>query len=399
MKKSLILIFGFVIALTATPFVEKGVAADDKVTLGIAISQTGRYAEPAGRMVNSYNLYVDQMNAKGGWIGKKIDMVILDDKSDKQTSIKLYEKLITQDKVDLTMGPYSSGITDAVANVLERYKYPTMAPGAASGIIWKKGRKYLFDIIAVAQDYQKGALHIARDIGVKKIAIVGEDSLFPRQSAEGAVEWAKKLGIEVVLNENYTRKQTDFTALLQKIKARRAEALISNSYFADAVAQIRQLRELNINLKIFAGTVGPGLPKFAKQLGPTAEYVLGFSQWEPRPEILKFPGMKHFIDSYVKRHGVKPNYHAGIAWVSMQVMSQAIKKAGSFDRQKVWGTLRTSKFQTIMGKWKVDKNNLNDHDGVTFQILDGQRKIVWPKSIAEVPYKLPMPKWKDRAKN
>ena len=398
MKKSLVLVLGFVLALTAAPFVEKS-GAKDKVTLGIAISQTGRYAEPAGRMVNSYNLYVDQMNAKGGWLGKKIDMIILDDKSDKQTSIKLYEKLITQDKVDLTMGPYSSGITDAVANVLERYKYPTLAPGAASGIIWKKGRKYLFDIIAVAQDYQKGALHIARDIGVKRIAIIGEDSLFPRQSAEGAVDWAKKLGLKVVLNENYPRKQTDFTALLQKIKARRAEALISNSYFADAAAQIRQLRELNINMKIFAGTVGPGLPKFAKQLGNTAEYVLGFSQWEPKPEILKRPGMRAFIAAYEKRYGVKPNYHAGQSYASMQVFGEAVKRAGSIDRDKVWRTMRTMSTTTIIGPWKVDETGMNNHEGLTFQILDGQRKIVWPKKISEVPYKLPMPKWKDRAKN
>ena len=398
MKKSFVLILGVVLALTAAPFVEKSHAMD-KVTLGIAISQTGRYAEPAGRMVNSYHLYVDQMNAKGGWLGKKIDMIILDDKSDKQTSIKLYEKLITQDKVDLTMGPYSSGITDAVANVLERYKYPTMAPGASSGIIWKKGRKYLFNIIAVAQDYQKGAIHIARDIGVKRIAIVGEDSLFPRQSAEGAVDWAKKLGLKVVLNENYPRKQTDFTALLQKIKARRAEALISNSYFADAAAQIRQLRELNINLKIFAGTVGPGLPKFAKQLGDTAEYVLGFSQWEPKPAILKRPGMKAFIAAYEKRFGVKPNYHAGQSYASLQIFGDAVAKAGSADRDKVWKTLRTMKTTTIIGPWKVDENNLNQHEGLTFQILDGQRKIVWPKKISEVPYKLPMPNWKDRGKN
>jgi branched-chain amino acid transport system substrate-binding protein len=398
MKKSLVLVLGFVIALTAAPFVEKGVAAD-KITLGIAISQTGRYAEPAGRMVNSYNLYVDQMNAKGGWNGKKIDLIMMDDKSDKQTSIKLYEKLITQDKVDLTMGPYSSGITDAVANVLERYKYPTMAPGAASGIIWKKGRKYLFDIIAVAQDYQKGALHIAKDIGVKRIAIVGEDSLFPRQSAEGAVAWAKKLGLEVVLNENYPRKQTDFTGLLQKIKSRRAEALISNSYFADAAAQIRQLRELNINLKIFAGTVGPGLPKFAKQLGNTAEYVLGFSQWEPKPAILKRPGMTEFIAAYEKRYGVKPNYHAGQSYASMQVFGEAVKRAGSADRDKVWKTLRTMKTMTVIGPWKVDDTNMNNHEGLTFQILNGERKIVWPKKISEVPYKLPMPSWKERGKN
>ena len=398
MKKSLVLVLGFALALTAAPFVEKGFAAD-KVTLGIAISQTGRYAEPAGRMVNSYNLYVDQMNAKGGWLGKKIDMIILDDKSDKQTSIKLYEKLITQDKVNLTMGPYSSGITDAVANVLERYKYPTLAPGAASGIIWKKGRKYLFDIIAVAQDYQKGALHIAKEIGVKRIAIIGEDSLFPRQSAEGAVDWAKKLGLKVVLNENYPRKQTDFTALLQKIKARRAEALISNSYFADAAAQIRQLRELNINLKIFAGTVGPGLPKFAKQLGNTAEYVLGFSQWEPKPDILKRPGMRAFIAAYKKRYGVNPNYHAGQSYASMQVFGEAVKRAGSIDRDKVWRTMRTMSTTTIIGPWKVDDTNMNNHEGLTFQILDGQRKIVWPKKISEVSYKLPMPKWKERAKN
>ena len=398
MKKSLVLVLGFVLALTAAPFVEKSHAMD-KVTLGIAISQTGRYAEPAGRMVNSYKLYVDQVNAGKGWNGKKIDFIILDDKSDKQTSLKLYEKLITQDKVNLTIGPYSSGITDAVANVFERYKYPTMAPGASSGIIWKKGRKYLFNIISVAQDYQKGAIHIAKDIGVKRIAIVGEDSLFPRQSAEGAVAWAKKLGLKVVLNENYPRKQTDFTALLQKIKARRAEALISNSYFADAAAQIRQLRELNINLKIFAGTVGPGLPKFAKQLGDTAEYVLGFSQWEPKPEILKRPGMKEFIAAYEKRYGVKPNYHAGQSYASLQIFGDAVAKAGSADRDKVWKALRTMKTMTIIGPWKVDDTNLNSHEGLTFQILDGQRKIVWPKKISEVSYKLPMPKWKERGKN
>ncbi|MDP6279378.1 MAG: amino acid ABC transporter substrate-binding protein, partial [Nitrospinota bacterium] len=298
MKRSLILSLVAVFAISLS-WTAKTWAAS--VSVGVAVSQTGRYAEPAGRFVNSWKMYVEETNAAGGWLGKKIDLKLLDDKSDKQQSIKLFEKLITQDKVDFTMGPYSSGITDAVANILERYKYPTMAPGASSGIIWKKGRKYLFNIISVAQDYQKGALHIAKDIGVKRIAVVGEDSLFPRQTAEGVRAWAKKLGLKIVLEESYPRKQQDFTALLTKIKSRRAEALISNSYFADATAQIRGLRELNINLKIFAGTVGPALPKFAKSLGSTAEYVLGFSQWEPKPDLLKRPGMRKFIASYVKR--------------------------------------------------------------------------------------------------
>ena len=370
--------------------------AAGQITVGVAVSQTGRYAEPAGRVVNSWKMYVDQQNAKGGWIGKKINLTILDDKSDKQQSIKLFEKLITHDKVNFTMGPYSSGITDAVANIIERYKYPTMAPGASSGVIWQKGRKYLFNIIAVAQDYQKGALHIAKDIGVKRIAVVGEDSLFPRQTAEGVRAWAKKLGLKIVLEESYPRKQQDFTALLTKIKSRRAEALISNSYFADATSQIRGLRELNINLKMFAGTVGPALPKFAKSLGNTAEYVLGFSQWEPKPDILKRAGMKAYIAEYVKRYGVKPNYHAGQSYASFQVLGAAIAAAGSIDRAKVWKTMRSFSTNTVIGPWKVDGNNLNSHEGLTFQILKGQRKIVWPAKLAEAKYTLPMPNWKSR---
>lgn len=386
-------------ALTVLVSWAGNVWAAGEITVGVAVSQTGRYAEPAGRFVNSWKMYVEQQNAKGGWIGKKINLTILDDKSDKQQSIKLFEKLITQDKVNFTMGPYSSGITDAVANILERYKYPTMAPGASSGVIWQKGRKYLFNIIAVAQDYQKGALHIAKDIGVKRIAVVGEDSLFPRQTAEGVRAWAKKLGLKIVLEESYPRKQQDFTALLQKIKSRRAEALISNSYFADATAQIRGLRELNINLKIFAGTVGPALPKFAKSLGDTAEYVLGFSQWEPKPDILKREGMRAYIAEYEKRYGVKPNYHAGQSYASFQVLGAAIEAAGSADRDKVWKTMRSFRTSTVIGPWKVDANNLNTHEGLTFQILKGERKIVWPAKLAETKYKLPMPGWKSRSQN
>jgi branched-chain amino acid transport system substrate-binding protein len=397
MKRSLVLSLVAVLAISFS-WTAKTWAAGS-VTVGVAVSQTGRYAEPAGRFVNSWKMYVDEQNAKGGWLGKKIDLRILDDKSDKQQSIKLFEKLITQDKVNFTMGPYSSGITDAVANILERYKYPTMAPGAASGVIWQKGRKYLFNIIAVAQDYQKGALHIAKDLGIKRIAVVGEDSLFPRQTAEGVKAWAKKLGLKIVLEESYPRKQQDFTALLTKIKSRRAEALISNSYFADSTAQIRGLRELNINLKMFAGTVGPALPKFAKSLGNTAEYVLGFSQWEPKPELLKRPGMRKYIASYQKRYGVKPNYHAGQSYACFQVMGAAIAKTGSIDRNAVWKTMRKMSTTTIIGPWKMNDKNMNNHEGLTFQILNGQRKIVWPAKLAEAKYKLPMPEWKKRPKN
>lgn len=370
---------------------------NNEVLLGGAISQTGRYAEPAGRQVNSIKLWVDEVNARGGLLGHKIALRLLDDKSDTQTAIKLYEKLITEDKVDLLLAPYSSGITEAVANVNERYKMPFVAYGAASSPIWEKGRKYIFNIVAVAEDYQKGAIHLAKQIGVKKAAVIGEDSLFPRQSGKGAKDWANKLGIEIVVEENYPLKQTDFTALLQKIKAAGAEAIFSNSYFADAAAQLRQMRELNLNIKLFSSTVGPGLPNFPEQLGSTAEYVLGFSQWEPLPQILKNPGMKEFIEVYEKRYGgEKPNYHAGGTYGSLQVTEAALKKAGSFDNEKLREALATLDITTMFGRYKVDAKGMNSHEGLTFQILRGQRKVVWPDKWAETKAELPMPEWSKR---
>jgi branched-chain amino acid transport system substrate-binding protein len=369
---------------------------NNEVLVGGAISQTGRYAEPAGRQVNSIKLWVDEVNGRGGLLGHKINLILLDDKSDTQTAIKLYEKLITEDKVDIVLAPYSSGITEAVANVNERYKMPFVAYGAASTPIWEKGRKYIFNIVDVAENYQKGAVHLAKQIGVKRGAVIGEDSLFPRQSAKGAKEWAKKLGIEIVVEENYPIKQTDFTALLQKIRGSGAEAIFSNSYFADAAAQLRQLREQNINLKLFASTVGPGLPNFPEQLGSTADYVLGYSQWEPLPEVLKHPGMKEFIAAYEKRFGEKPNYHAGNAYGALQVTEAALKKAGSFDNEKLREALATIEVHSVFGHYKVDARGMNDHEGLTFQILRGKRLVVWPEKWAQTKPELPMPEWSKR---
>jgi branched-chain amino acid transport system substrate-binding protein len=276
---------GVMIAVLAAAVLYAGTAfadhrPDNIVVMGGTLSLTGRFAVPVGRMYNAFKLYVDELNARGGLLGHRVELRILDDKSDERTAIELYEKLITQDKVDLVLGPYSTPIGAAVANVLERYKRPAL-PTATSKVVWQRGRKYVFHYTVLAQDYQKGALHVARQIGVKQIAIIGEGSLFGRQVSEGALKWAKKLDLEVVLLESYGKEQADFSNLLEKIKARGAQAVFSNSYFTDSVAQIRQLRKLNLNVKIFAGTVGPAVPKFIEELGSSADCVLGFSIWDP----------------------------------------------------------------------------------------------------------------------
>jgi len=205
------------------------------VVMGGSWALSGGYAEAARGMLIGRKLFVDELNARGGLLGHRVELRILDDNSDRRTAIELYERLITENKIDLLLAPYSSSINDAVANVTERYKRPFIITGN-SPVIFQRGRRYVFrPPLVIAQDYQKGPLYLAAQLGVKRIAIIGEGSLFPRQVTEGAMEWARKLGLEVVLLVSYRKERTDFTALLRRIEASGAEAIFSNGYYFDAV--------------------------------------------------------------------------------------------------------------------------------------------------------------------
>lgn len=367
------------------------------VVIGGTVSMTGRYVQPARRIHNALKLYVEELNARGGLLGHKVELKFYDDKSERRTAIELYQKLITEDKADLVLGPYSSQITDAVANVMERYKRPFITPGASAPVIWQRGRRYVFSQLnMIAQDRQRGPLQLAKEFGIKRIAIVGGGELFPRQVTEGTLGWAKKLGLQVVLFENYRKKQTEFTALLRRIEASGAEAIFANGYYDDTLAQTRQLRELNINVKLFSATVGPAISKFVEELGIAAEYVVGPSQWEPNL-VLGNPGMKEFIENYQKRHGVKPNYHAASGYTTMQILEAAVKEAGSFDPEKFREALASMKVRTIKGLYKADAQGMSPIEGVIIQIQNGKRVIIWPPHQSEARF-LPIPRWEDRAK-
>ncbi len=364
------------------------------VVMGGSWALSGGYAVAAASILKGRKLYVEELNARGGLLGHRVELEILDDESDRRTAIQHYETLITEGAVDLVLGPYSSTITDAVANVMERYRRPFIGSGTAP-VIFQRGRRFVFRLpMAVSQDYQKGAFRLAKDLGLRRVAIISESSVFPRQVTEGALEWAATLGLEVVLLENYRKEQSDFTALLRKVESSGAEAVFSNGYYFDAVAQTRQLRELQIDVKLFAATLGPAAPQFVEALGPTAEFVVGFSAWEPRP-VLGHPGMKEFIEHYERRFGEKPNYRAALGYAEMQIYEAAVTQAGSFDPEKLRDAFASIEVDTVYGPWRVDEHGFMSIDGLAIQIQNGKRVIVWPAHLAEAAF-LPMPKWDER---
>ncbi|HMD01487.1 MAG TPA: ABC transporter substrate-binding protein, partial [Candidatus Baltobacteraceae bacterium] len=179
-------------------------AADQPpIVIGATISQTGSYAVDAKYALEGYQLWIKEQNAKGGLLGRKIELKTYDDASDPATAVSLYERLIDQDHVDVIVGPYSSAITAAVANVAEKHKMPMISPEVSAAAPFQRGLRYLFMGISQSTHYVEGAIAIAKANGYKRIAITGEDSAFPRSIAGALPDIAKAAGLEVVYSELY----------------------------------------------------------------------------------------------------------------------------------------------------------------------------------------------------
>jgi branched-chain amino acid transport system substrate-binding protein len=369
-------------------------AAQTPIKIGASMSVTGTYAKPGSYQKEGYDVCIDELNAKGGLLGRKVELVIYDDQSQPATAVKLYEKLITEDRVDAVMGPYSSAVSEAVANVTEKYKKVMVAPLAATTSIFKKGRKYIFMVITPAENYLDGLIDMAAKRGLKTVAIINEDTLFPKASAAGTAESAKKRGMQVVLQEAYPKGNTDFSALLVKIKAANPDVIAAGTYFDDAVAITRQMKELNLNPKMFGLTVGGDLPEFYELLKQNAEYVYGSTQWD---ESLPYPGQKEFLAAYTRKFKHEPSYHAAAGYAGCLIYGEAVKRAGTLDADKVREQLLKMEIRTAFGDYKVEPDGFQvAHKMVMLQWQDGKRVIVWPDDLAGGKPRYPTPEWGKR---
>jgi len=369
--------------------------AQAPIKIGTSLSLTGTYAALGQNQHRGYNLCVKHVNEKGGALGRKIEFVLYDDQSQPATGVRLYEKLITQDKVDVVLGPYSSAITEAVANVNEKYKLPMVAPMASTTSIFKKGRKYIFMVQSPAEVYLEGLIDVAAKRGLKTLALINEDTLFPKATVQGSIEVAKKKGLQVVFVEAYPKGNTDFSAILTKIRAANPDVLGAATYFDDALAITRQMRELNVNPKMYGVTVGGDLPKFYEQLAKNAEFVYGATQWEPE---LPYPGSKEFVEAYKKEFpGADLSYHSAGGYAGCQIIVEAIKRAGSLDGDKIREAILKMDFDTVYGGFKVDQDGFQvSHRMVMFQWQEGKKVIVWPEELAAGKPRFPTPPWNQR---
>jgi len=368
--------------------------AQAPIRIGASLSLTGTYAKLGKNQHEGYQLCEKDLNAKGGLLGRKVQFVVYDDQSLPATAVRLYEKLITEDKVDGVMGPYSSPVTEASVNVTEKYKKVMVAPLAATTSIFKKGRKYIFMVISPAEVYLEGLVDMAVKRGLKTVAVINEDTLFSKAAAAGAVEIAKKKGLQIVFAEAYPKGNTDFSALLTKLKAANPDVVAAATYFDDAVALTRQMKELNVNPKMFGVTVGGDLPEFYDTLKQNAEYIYGATQWE---HTLPYPGNPEYFEAYKKDFGHEPSYHSTAGYAGCLIYAEAVKRANSLDADKVREQLLKLEMRTPFGDYKVEADGFQvAHKMVTFQWQREKKVTVWPDELAQGKPLFPTPPWTSR---
>lgn len=369
-------------------------SGQNPILVGASISQTGRLAVTATYVLQAYQLWVDDVNARGGLLGRPLTLKVYDDKSDPGTGAKLYEKLIVDDKVDLVAGPYSTPVSAAASTVNEKYKKVMVAPMAAGDALWKRGYRYLIQTLTPSSLYYIGVVDLALERNLKTIAFMSEDSEALRVATPAVADLAQKKGLKVVHNEFFPRGTTDFSGILTRIKALGADVLVCGCYEPESVLSVRQSKELDYNPKILFAGHGAAVPEFYKALGKDAEFVLASDHWDSR---MKTPGNAEFVERFKKKYGREPNYHAAGTYGGMQAFEAGVRKAGSLDQDKIRHALGDLDLNTVFGRYKV--NEAGGQVGKTSIIIQwqgGKKEIVWPGDTMTAKAMLPAPPWAER---
>ncbi len=363
------------------------------ILIGTSVSLSGTYAASAKYGLEGYQLFVEQINKRGGLLGRPVKLVYYDDRSDANTGVQLYEKLITADKVDLIVGPYSSGVTSAVSTVAEKHKMVMLGPEAADAKIYMRGYKYNFQGQTQAARYMLGALALAKANGYKTLAMLAEDTAFPKAVSEEVAKVVSEYGVTIVFNQSYPKGAADFSAMLTKVKQLNPDMVFANSYLPDAQGIVRQCREQGVNAKLFAVAVGAAEPEFGN-LGSTANYVFGATQWAAN---MKTKGNAQFVKAYKEMFKRAPDYHSAANYANLQVLEAAVKSVGSLDQDKIAAAIAKADMDTVYGHFKVDARGIQaGFASALLQWQNGKQVVVWPDAVAQGKPILPTPPWSAR---
>jgi branched-chain amino acid transport system substrate-binding protein len=367
---------------TAAAAAHAGAFAAAPIRIGVSLGLSGMYQRPSLMHQRSYEMWVDEVNARGGLLGRPVVIDIRDDHSDAGTAAAIYRQFVQANVVDLVFGPYSSELTAAVAPIVDAAGCPMLASGAASDAIWSKGFTHVFAILTPASRYAQGVLRLARDNGLSRIAILHADDSFSSEIAQGARRWAPYLELETVADMAFSKGTADLTEQMSSARAAGAELVVVAGHVDEAINGSRALAEIGWKPCAFFATVGPALPDWPALTEHKSDAAMSMSNWEPG-NARAFPGSREFAMAFRARFGFDPSYQAATAYAAGQILEQAIVNAGAIARKAVTNSLLTLDVYTVVGRYAVDASGQQrKRIDMVVQWQEGRKQIVWPRELA-----------------
>jgi len=369
------------------------------VRIGYTMSATGPYAVGAGiTQVPNYTLWQEQVNANGGLSVKgegrrPIEFVSIDDRSEIETAVRFYEKLATDDKVDLMLPPWGSAMNFAIAPVATKYGYPMIGPTAISGKFKELNLAYFYTMLvqpAPQMQAVAAGLKDVRDQGkIKKVAVAYVNDLFGIELNSATGPAFAAAGLEVVDTKSYPLGAKDLAPMLRGFKAAGADAFVGLTYPPDNILVTTQAKEVDWNPAVFFTGVGTAFP-FYRDRFKGAEGVCGIAGWNPK---VKFAGAKEYFDAHVRKHQKEPDrWASAFAYASLQILEKCVGEVG-LDRPKIKSLLDSLEFQTVAGPIKFVKGENVVTPGMVGQWQKGEFEIVWPRGSATATAVVPKPAW------
>jgi branched-chain amino acid transport system substrate-binding protein len=337
--------------------------AQQPIKIGMGISQTGALGAGGKAALLALRMWAEDVNAKGGLLGRKVELVVYDDQSVPSTTPGIYTKLLDVDKVDLLIGPYASVPTAPIMPLVKQRDVLLM-----SNFTFKLNRELKHDKVfnnspwTNEENLTEGMLKIGIDAGAKTMAILAADSEFAQNLAKGGHNLAKKHGLKIVYEQNYPPSTVDFSVMVRAIRAARPDIVFVCSYPNDSVAILRAVKEIGVgdSVKVFGGgMVGLQFTPVMVSLGSLMNGVINFTSYAPE-KTMDFPGVTDFLARYSKRateENVDPlgYYLPPYTYAIGQMLAQAVTATKSLNHKVLADYLHKNEMQTIVGPIRFDE--------------------------------------------
>jgi branched-chain amino acid transport system substrate-binding protein len=381
---------------------EEPAGVPEEIVIGIPASLTGQYEALGRQGLDGLQMFADWVNEERGGIdvgGEKVPVRIVsgDDRSDQDTALRLFEKLVREDGAHFMFASYSSGLTLAQAPLAEQLDVVTMAWGASSDDIWEQGFTRMVGVYTPASQYDHSLLDFVTQAepAAQTIAIAYKDDPFTVAEAEGAREKAEELGLEVTYFDRYPATATDLSPILTQAWGSEPDVFLVVAHFQDGALGARQMQELGIDPAASSFGSGAATTDWWNELGEAAQGTFGPAQWEPSqavdPAAFDEPNWvgpeltpTEWAQQYEARFEYEPDYRGGLSFASGLALVAAIEQAGSVETEAVIEAFKDLDIQSMGGGFRVDPETLIQvgHEMLTIQWQDGEKVIVAPEEAA-----------------